>query len=300
MILITGASGYLGSKLYGELKRQGLPVCSAGRSMADRHLDLASNEDYSPVMAGVDTVVHCAGIAHSRARAEDYDTINHHGSVRLALAAKAMGVSRFLFFSTLNVVPIDADDPNICASQWTAPDNLYAASKHAAEIELLRILTGSECQLLILRPALVYDTELTGNLKTLKQLGRWFPFALPDSGSRSMVSRPDLVAMVGRLLAGEGSGWGETQHIALTDGQRYAAQRIGEALMGPRAWSPPNWLWRALLLVCAGLPSARTQSIARSLSEDLWTGMSGEPEGCDVRWDLQSLLESPAASGGGR
>lgn len=297
MILITGASGYLGSKLYGELKRQGLSVCSAGRSMADRHLDLASNEDYSPVMAGVNTVIHCAGIAHSHARADDYDTINRQGSARLALAARAMGVSRFLFFSTLNVVPIDADDPSTCASQWAAPDNLYAASKHAAEIELVRILAGSQCQLLILRPALVYDTELTGNLKTLRQVGRWFPFALPDSGSRSMVSRPDLVAMVSRMLAREGSGWGETQCIALTDGQRYVAQRIGEALMGPRAWSLPNWLWRTVLLVCAGLPSAKTQSIARSLSQDLWTGMPGEPQGDGVRWNLKSLLESPATVG---
>lgn len=298
MILITGASGYLGSSVRSELTRQGFATHSAGRHGADRHLDLAGDEDYMALMAGVDTVIHCAGIAHSRAPAADYDAINVTASVRLALAARAMGVGRFLFFSTLNVAPAHAADPEACASEWAAPDNVYARSKHTAEIELARVLGDSPCQLLILRPALVYDIELTGNLRTLSQVGRWFPFSLPASGFRSMVSRPDLVAAVGRLLAEPTTDQQGTQRIALTDGQRYCARTIAEAFVGRRSWSLPAWLWRALLLTCAKLPSPRTQHIARSLSEDMWTSTTGESQGGDVCWTLQSLLGSGAASGG--
>ena len=290
MILVTGASGYLGRRVYDALLGQGMSVVSAGRSAADRYLDLRSDADWSLILSGVHTVIHCAGIAHNRASAGDYDCVNVEGTGRLAVAALRMGVRRFLYFSSLNVVPSDASDPRAPASEWPAPDTSYGASKRAAEIELTRQLGQSSCQLIILRPALVYDTELTGNLRALRELGQWLPFALPNSGFRSMVSRPDLVTIVIRMLSQELSGNGAPVVIALTDGRQYSAERIGRALVGRAQWRVPPFLWRLLLSVLCWLPWERCRSIRRSLSQSLWTSPTGQPQGGEMRWDLEALV----------
>lgn len=290
MILVTGASGYLGRGVYDALLRQGMSVVSAGRSGADRYLDLRSDADCSSILSGVHTVIHCAGIAHNQASARDYCAVNVAGTGRLAVAALKMGVRRFFFFSSLNVVPTDTADPQAPVTEWPAPDTLYGASKRAAEIELTRELGGSSCQLIILRPALVYDTELTGNLRALRELGQWLPFALPNSGFRSMVSRPDLVTIVIRMLSQELSGNGAPVVIALTDGRQYSAERIGRALVGRAQWRVPPFLWRLLLSVLCWLPWERCRSIRRSLSQSLWTSPTGQPQGGEMRWDLEALV----------
>ena len=55
MILLTGASGYIGSAIYASLKRQSISVVTAGRSDCDRFLDL-SQDGISPELFAVSMV----------------------------------------------------------------------------------------------------------------------------------------------------------------------------------------------------------------------------------------------------
>ena len=74
-VLVTGASGFIGSAVVAALARDGHTVRAAVRrphlSFPDgvevvQHPDLAEAFDWQPLLQGVDQVVHLAGIAHTR------------------------------------------------------------------------------------------------------------------------------------------------------------------------------------------------------------------------------------------
>jgi hypothetical protein len=144
----------------------------------------------------VSCVVHCGGLAHRLATRADYERANVQATSQLAEAAGRMGVPHFLFISSLNTVPIAAQLADSDASLYSEPNDGYAASKWQSEIALKAVCQRHEQALTIIRPALIYDKELTANLARLGQLMRWWPAALPAVGNRCLVSRPDLVELI--------------------------------------------------------------------------------------------------------
>ena len=135
MILVTGASGYLGSALWSALERQGLVCISAGRTGADRFFDLNDACPSEDLLAGVSTVVHCAGLAHNRGAEAEYQRLNVEGALGLAKAAIRAKVVRFIHISSLNVVPASAEGPNLPAAALPAARKAvarYAAPSHRA------------------------------------------------------------------------------------------------------------------------------------------------------------------------
>lgn len=59
-ILVTGATGVLGTLVADEARRRGLAIRTAARSGADIAVDLASGSGLDDAVAGIDTVIHCA------------------------------------------------------------------------------------------------------------------------------------------------------------------------------------------------------------------------------------------------
>ena len=100
-----------------------------------------------------------------------YQTINVEAPAQLAALAAASGVRHFIFVSSLNVVPVDASQPDLDAAGYDEPDEHYAASKWLAEQRLQETLAGTDCALTIVRPGLVYDVELVANLAYPGSLG---------------------------------------------------------------------------------------------------------------------------------
>ena len=295
MILLTGASGYIGSAVYARLKRQGIPTLTAGRRSCDRFLDLNQCEGLSELFSDISTVIHCAGIAHNKGNASAYRVANVEACEVLAAAAEAAGVKQFIFLSSLNVVPADKSDPGTPALDLPKPRSLYAQSKWRAEIQLSKVLRTSQCQLVILRPALVYDQALTANLAALKKWQGRLRVSLPATGQRSLVARPDLVALIVSLLRGEGAddaGSNYTscdQVLAVTDGQCYSAFRIAKALAVTAPFKLPAPLWRAILVCLAKLPLPQTQALAASIGGHYWCGETAQPfDG--AKWSLEHLL----------
>lgn len=249
--LVTGASGYIGSRLCAALTANGACVRAAGRRRVGagqaaewRHLelaDVAGGQVPSGLFEDIDTVIHLAGIAHRGAAGRgEYARINHLATAELARAAAAGGVGSFVFLSSLYA--------RECAASPTAQD--YAGSKRCAELEVLATDTASGMRVNVIRPALVYGGEMKGRLGTLLRLARrgLLP-GLPDTGNTPMVSRDDLISAV-MLVAEHPSLSGNVFEVS--DGQRYSLQRICRAAYlgcgkpGPR-WGVPCGLFSAFV-----------------------------------------------------
>lgn len=177
-IAVTGAGGFIGNALTKMLLGEGHKV-----------QPLSRNELSDPDFSGVQTVVHCAALAHrtgaERPDAATFDAVNHRLAIELAIKAKAAGVRRFVFVSTIytiagNPLPLKPDMP-------LNPRDDYGRAKAKAEADLREI---SGIEIVIARPVLVYGPGARANLKALIKLcnsGLPLPFGLADN-RRSFVS----------------------------------------------------------------------------------------------------------------
>ncbi|QPN27084.1 NAD-dependent epimerase/dehydratase family protein [Brucella sp. BO2] len=157
-VAVTGARGFVGSALVSKLEAAGHNVMPLSRE--DIH-----DADFS----GVETVVHCAALAHrtgaERPDARTFDAVNHRLAVELAQKAKAQGVRRFVFVSTIYTI---AGNPSPLAPDMPlAPRDDYGRAKARAEAALLA-MTGLD--IVIARPVLVYGPGARANLKALMKL----------------------------------------------------------------------------------------------------------------------------------
>ena len=296
MFLLTGASGYVGRAVQQIVTQRGHALRVAGRSrqMGQRAGTVFYDIDQNGLpglesLAGVSCVIHCAGLAHRLATPDRYQTINVEAPAQLAALAAASGVRHFIFVSSLNVVPVDASQPDLDAAGYDEPDEHYAASKWLAEQRLQQTLAGTGCALTIVRPGLVYDVELVANLAYLARLVRWCPVSLPDVGCRKMVSRQDLAALIASCAEG-GSGSPAGQPVVVgTDGQCYSAARVTNGISGRGlAVAIPAWMCRMtgrVIDLSRGLDAGATW---RAISHHYWCGPAPAVRG----WQAELTLES--------
>ena len=297
MLLLTGATGYLGRALCAALRTRGVKVRVAGRRAPEgwEH-DWGFYDLDSPSMPSetlfrdVTCVVHCGGLAHRLATRTDYERANVHATSQLADAAGRLGVPHFLFISSLNTVPNAAQLADGDASLYPEPTDGYAASKWQAEIALGAICQRHEQALTIIRPALIYDKELTANLARLCQLMRWWPATLPAVGSRCLISRPDLVNLIIDRAVRSLPGITPSTVLAVTDGQQYDAARISAALSAGRCWGmTPAWLCRWGGLASDWRGASEPGATWRALTQHYWSGAQPSIAGWRSKWTLESL-----------
>ena len=132
--------------------------------------DLAGRSTGRRSLAGMDAVVHLAGIAHVGPEIPDaiYDRVNHLATAALARAAAAAGV-RQLRVHVLDRARRRAPRPISRSPRPTPhPTDAYGRSKLAAE----DAVRASGLPYTILRPALVYGPDPKGNLARLMRLAR--------------------------------------------------------------------------------------------------------------------------------
>lgn len=205
-VLVTGASGFVGRPLTETLARAGYRVRAAART-PQAFTGLANVEtaampemereaDWSTLLAGIDAIVHLAGIAHIGPGVSDaaYDRVNHMATTTLAAAAKAAGVSRFVFMSSLRAQTGPAAHDVLNENTAPNPTDAYGRSKLAAE----RAVRAAGVAHTILRPALVYGPQVKGNLASLMRLAA-LPLPLPFgalTNRRSMVALDNLIGAV--------------------------------------------------------------------------------------------------------
>ena len=113
MILLTGATGTVGSAFLRRLTADGVPVrCLVRdpRRLGDQRVrvqialgDLANPPSFRNALRGVDTVVHLAASIRDQPLAS-IEELNAMATLRLVRAAESRGARRFLFFSAMGAV----------------------------------------------------------------------------------------------------------------------------------------------------------------------------------------------------
>ena len=107
--LVTGSTGFIGSRLLGFLKTIECDVRLLARSEVNNYETVICNlgQDRIPkrTLESIDTVFHLAGLAHDMQdprKVEDlYLSINIEATVELARLAVEKGVKRFIFISSV-------------------------------------------------------------------------------------------------------------------------------------------------------------------------------------------------------
>jgi NADH dehydrogenase len=111
VILLTGATGTVGSALLRRLTADGKPVRALvrdGQRLGDQRVrvqialgDLSDPPSFRNALRGVDTVVHLAASIRDQPRGS-IEELNAVATLRLVRAAERAGVERFVFFSAMN------------------------------------------------------------------------------------------------------------------------------------------------------------------------------------------------------
>jgi nucleoside-diphosphate-sugar epimerase len=189
-VLVTGASGFLGGAVAGAVRDAGHDVRTFQRrpSGVDGVTDvLGSMTDPTAVrsaVAGVEAVVHLAAKVSLAGDPADFARVNVEGTRDLLAAARAAGVTRFVFVSSPSVAhtgqSITGDDAT-AASPDTAHGD-YARTKAAAEV-LALAADAPGFAVVAVRPHLVWgpgDEQLVGRIVDRARHGR---LPLLDSGA---------------------------------------------------------------------------------------------------------------------
>src|SRR4051812_11933593 len=262
MLLLTGASGTVGTALLTRLIGQGMPVRCLVRDPkelgADRVRvqialgDLADPPSFRNAMRGVDTVIHLAGSPRDQADGS-IEELNGIATWRMVGAAERAGVKRFVFLSAMGAATFSR------------------TRLHRAKALAERAVLESSLRATVLAPSLVYapgDRWLTA-------LGRFAALlpAIPVPGRGRALFQPiwaeDVADCVMAVLHGAPTG-------------RYE-------LAGPETLSQEDIIRLALRSYGRARPLVRvpTPVVSRTLRLAEAALQSSSPAG----WDEAELLE---------
>jgi len=215
-ILITGASGFIGSSLCSSLsidnKVIGVDIIKKNAKsayIAYEQVDLADGnfsasifEKYSP-----DVVIYCAGIAHQKMGSVDSATYMRVNSEATENFAKVAGKYNpdvcFIFFSSVSVYGEDNLSIPVSEQSEYHPSSDYAVSKLDAERRLITLVNEDIInRLIILRLAPVYDRNWSLNLDRRIFSPKKLVYFRFGSGTQRMsaLARPNIVDFIGFLI----------------------------------------------------------------------------------------------------
>ena len=213
MILVTGATGFVGSALLPVLLSQFHGVTAVGCRAQDKtHAELRSfgvgNIDcatrWSTVLRGKDAVIHLAARVHvMRESAGDplaeFRRVNTEGTLNLARQAVLAGVKRFVFISSVKVNgEVTQPGQAFTEADVSSPQDAYGQSKHEAEQGLRQIASTTGMEVVIIRPPLVYGLGVKANFASLmRAVQRGWPLPLGAvHNQRSLVALDNLVDFI--------------------------------------------------------------------------------------------------------
>ena len=204
-ILITGANGFVGSKLSQYLCASGHFVVESVRDPVNSNqvkLDLNWSEIPKNYFKDIDIVIHCAANVHNKNSTESIFTQNTDFTELMLERVIEDKVKRFIFISTVGVFGKDFSQYPISDQSELNPKNDYSRSKLQAEKILKLKLTKSDVFFNILRLPLIIGANAPGTYGTLlKGIDRGFPFPFKGATNRrSIILIDDLARCLDKII----------------------------------------------------------------------------------------------------
>ena len=182
--LVTGATGFLGSHIAEQLARDSHAVRVLVRRTSDRSFlrsleieealgDITQPDTLPAAVAGVDAVVHAAGLVKARSAAE-FNSVNAEGTANLLSAlASAETTPRFVLISSLAAHGPSQDGRPRPLDAPATPVTAYGRSKLKAE-EMVRAWAANPASVgaVIIRPPVIYGPR-DRQLLPFFRLARW-------------------------------------------------------------------------------------------------------------------------------
>lgn len=191
-ILVTGGTGFVGTKVVHALRARGHEVRALvrspgrGRTLAAWGCelvegDVTDRESIVRAVEGVEAVVHLVSLI--RGRPEDFQRVMARATADLAAAAKAVGVGRFVLMSALGTGERTKDLTPYFRAKW----------------EMERAVAASAVEHVIFRPSFIFGRD-GGALPMLVRQVRWTP-VVPVIGSGQGRLQPIWVEDVAAFVA---------------------------------------------------------------------------------------------------
>jgi len=316
-ILVTGASGFIGSFIVEEALRQGLDTWAAVRRSSSRaylqdarinfiELDFDDEEQLKQQLGGhqFDYVVHAAGVTKCLKK-EDFFRVNTEGTKHLvnALRAVNMPLRRFVYISSLSVFgAIREQQPyeEIRETDTPRPNTAYGRSKLLAEewLDALNEQLSTEHEALfpfvVLRPTGVYGPREKDYFIMAKSIKQHSDFAVGYKRQDiTFVYVQDVVQAV--FLALEKGQTG--RKFFLSDGQVYQSATFSNLLheaLGRPWWiriTAPVWVLRVVTFF--GEYIGRLTGKVTALNNDKYNILRQRNWRCDITPACRELGYKP-------
>lgn len=275
-VLLTGASGFIGSHLARALRAAEYVVIETRRDVddgtaavrADFTRDL-SVRDWLPKLAGIDAVINAVGIVREHG-AQTFESIHKRAPQALFTACVAAGVKRIVQISALGA------DRGMTR---------YFLSKRAADDYLATL----PLEWTIVRPAMVFGSG-GSSARLFSKLARLLIVPVPGRGEQRVqpLHIDDLTEAVVHLL---GDASTHRSRVELVGPQSFSLRELLAELRAAKHLSPPRFLPMPMPLVRAAAQVAALRPISPLDSETLAmleVGSRGDPA------TIRQLLGRPA------
>ena len=236
-VLLTGATGFIGSRLIRLLEKEGHCVTVVSRTphLSNKTIfcDFSSEKIPEHAMDAIDTVFHLAGYTHDLSDAskveELYRAVNISSTEGLVKLALQQGVERFVYVSSVKACGTDSNNCSMDENSCGEPEGIYGKTKREAENLMLEMTKSSSMHSTILRPAPVYGPGVKGNLNLMLQGIKkgWFP-PLPEVHNKRSLVHVDDVARAIYFVATTNKA--NREIFITTDGIPHSSREIYDAM----------------------------------------------------------------------
>ena len=203
LLFVTGASGFLGSRIVGLAREAGWQVRALDRSPQSQIKeveifigDIGDSALLRKASEGVTAIVHAAGLAHvfgSSARdSNSFNTVNEVGTGHVVDVALESGVPHIILVSSVSVYG-DYHGAQCNETVPCHPQSPYAVSKWRGELRAAERIAKGQGSLTILRYATIYGEGDRGNVAKLIGALDNGRFIWPGSGlnHKSLIYKDD-------------------------------------------------------------------------------------------------------------
>ncbi len=308
-ILITGASGFIGSFIVEEALKKGFDTWAAVRKSSSKEylkdesinfieLNLSSKAQLIEQLRGhdFDYVVHAAGVTKCLNK-HDFHRINTEGTQNLldAILEVQMPLKRFVFVSSLSIFgAIKEQQPydEIRETDTPQPNTEYGRSKLAAEKYLESL--GTRVPYIILRPTGVYGPREKDYFMMAKSIKQHSDFAVGYKRQDiTFVYVSDVVQAIFLALDKGDNG----RKYFLSDGEIYQSTTFSDLIheeLGRPWWiriTAPVWVLR--IITFCGEYIGRMTGKVTALNNDKFNILRQRNWRCDIQPAIDELGYKP-------